>query len=123
MGKVLNLFVEQYDIIIGDENMKTNFIPKTRISKWSVGLIISLLLIIGLFFLFVTLGQRGGDTFFDNLILAIPGLLGGIAGIASFFTGIIGIIKYKERSILVYLSTTIGFLVLVYILSEILIPH
>lgn len=103
--------------------MKINFIPKTCLGKWSVGLICSFFLIFGLFLIFIALGQQGGGTFFGNLKLAIPFLLSGIMGVASFFTGIIGIIKNKERSILVFLSTAIGFLVLVFMLGEILIPH
>jgi len=52
--------------------------------------------------------------FFDNLALTIPIMLAGISGVSAFVTGFISIIKSKERSILVFLTTTIGFLVLVF---------
>jgi len=45
------------------------------------------------------------------------------SAILAFFTGIIGIIKSEERSILVFLTTIFGFLVLLFVLGEILVPH
>ncbi len=56
-------------------------------------------------------GQRSADipTFFSNLAIAIPMLLAGISGISAFFTGIIGIIKSKDRSVIVVIATIIGF--------------
>lgn len=97
--------------------------PKTIFGKWSVGLIIAFLLLFGLFQLLVASGQRGGATFFANLILAIPGVLMGASGITAFFTGVIGIMKHKERSILVFIATAIGLFILVFILGEFLFPH
>jgi hypothetical protein len=43
--------------------------------------------------------------------------------ISSFFTGIIGIIKNGERALYVYISTLLGFFVLLISLAEILFPH
>jgi len=93
------------------------------LGKWSVGLIVIFFLSLTTLYLFCALGQRGGQGFFDNLLLAIPGLVAGIAGIFAFFIGIISIFKDKERSILVFLSTAIGFIVLLWCLAEILFPH
>ena len=53
------------------------------------------------------------DTFFSNLANTIPNtlmLLAGISGASAFFTGIIGIIKSKDRSVIVVITTIIGFL-------------
>jgi len=66
--------------------------------------------------------ERGGDTFFSNLKLTIPFLFSAIAGIFSFFNGMISILK-KEKSILVFLSTLLGFLIFLFVLGEILFPH
>ncbi len=96
---------------------------KTRLGKWSVGLIIVFFLSLATLCLFIAFGQRGGESFFSNLLLAIPGLVAGISGILAFFTGIISIFKNKERSVLVFLSTAIGFFVLFWCLAEILFPH
>ncbi len=99
------------------------FTPKSSLGKLSLGLIISFFLFLILFFLFVSFGERGGDTLFSNLKLTIPMFLAVISAIGSFFTGIISIFKNKERGILVFLSTILGFLILLWVLGEILFPH
>ena len=103
--------------------MKINFTPKTHLGRWSVVLIILFFTFLGLFFLFVDLGERGGDTFFSNLKLTIPMLIAGTCGVGSFFVGLVSIIKCKEHSILVFLATILGFLILLWILAEFLFPH
>jgi hypothetical protein len=103
--------------------MKVHFLPKTALGKWSIGLIVGSLISFLLTMLLGASGQRGGDTFFSNLALAIPILLAGISGISAFFTGIIGIIKSKDRSVIVFIATIIGFFVLFWLLAEVLVPH
>lgn len=103
--------------------MKVSILPRTMLGKWSIGLIGGLFLFFALLRVLVAFGQRGGETFFSNLALAIPGLLAGTCGIAAFFTGIIGIIFRKERAVLVFLAVIIGLFVLVFCLGEVLSPH
>jgi len=103
--------------------MKINFMPTTLLGKWSISLAIALTALFVLFQVLVALGERGGETFFSNLMLTIPIILAGISGVLAFLTGILGIIRSRERSILVFLSTMIGFFVLLFILGEILFPH
>ena len=103
--------------------MKIRFIPNTRLGKWSIWLIVAFILLFMMFQLLVASGQRGGDTFFSNLALSVPMLIAGICGILAFFTGIIGIIKGKERSVLVFIATAIGFFILFFVLGEFLVPH
>jgi len=99
------------------------FLPQTKLGKISVWLItISFLLIILMRF-FVALGQTGGETFFDNLYLGIPGILAGISIVSAFFTGIWSIIRHKERSVFVFISTFIGFLALIFLIGEFTVPH
>ncbi len=100
--------------------MKLHFIPKTHLGQWSIWLIT---VFIVLFIIIVASGQRGGATFFSNLALSIPMVIAGITGLLAFFTGIIGIIKSKERSVLVFSSTIIGLFFLVWVSAEILFPH
>jgi len=94
-----------------------------RIDEWSTGLIIVFFLFFAVFLILVASGQRGGDTFFSNLALTIPMLLAGVSGISALVTGIIGIVKSRERSVLVFLATAIGLFVLIFSLGEILFPH
>ena len=103
--------------------MKILFLPKTRLGKYSLWLFITFLILFVTFQIMVATGQRGGVTFFSNLLLSIPIIIAGISGILAFFTGIIGIIRNKERSSLVYFSVFVGFFVLLFILGELIFPH
>ncbi|MGD0353113.1 MAG: hypothetical protein ABSB38_06420 [Dehalococcoidia bacterium] len=103
--------------------MRIDVLPKTSLGKWSVGLIAAFILFLVLFIILVVSGQRGGETFFSNLLLTVPMFLAGTCGVAAFVTGLIGIIKSKERSILVFLAIFIGFDILVFCLGEFLVPH
>ena len=102
---------------------KFSLLPNTRLGKWSMNLIIAFFLLFLLFQLLILSGQRGGNTFFDNLLLSIPWLFMVVCGIASFFTGTISIIKKKERAVFVFLSTALGFFILLFVLGEFLFPH
>lgn len=97
--------------------------PKTLLGKWSVYLILVFFVLLTVFYLLVASGQRGGATFFSNLYLVIPMLCAGLSGVSAFITGIIGIFKYKEHSLIVFITTGIGLLILLYILAEITFPH
>ena len=103
--------------------MKIYFAPKTALGKWSVALIIIFIVLLGVFQLLVASGQRGGETFFSNLILTIPMLIAGVSGVSAFVTGLIGIIKSRERSVIVYLAALIGLFVLLFGIGEIVFPH
>jgi len=100
--------------------MKPHFIPKTHLGQWSIWLIT---VFIVSFIVVIASGQRGGATFFSNLALSIPMIIAGISALLAFFTGIIGIIKSKERSVLACSSTIVGFFILLWVSAEILFPH
>jgi predicted Abi (CAAX) family protease len=102
--------------------MKNLILPKTALGKWSIYLAVSFIVLFVLLIVLVTTGQEGGETFFSNLLLAIPGLLALVSGIAGFFTGIIGIIFLKERAVLVFVSTAVGLLIVAFMLGDILFP-
>jgi len=97
--------------------------PKTKIGKLSVGLIGAFIILLILFYILVATGQRGGETFFSNQALAVPILLAGLCGIVAFVTGLIAIIKQRERAVLVYLAVVIGALVTLWTAAEIMFPH
>jgi len=103
--------------------MKICFLPKNYLGKWSCGLIVAFAILLGIFFIFIALGERGGMTFFSNLKLTIPMVLASLSAITAFFIGLASLIKDKYKSVLVLLSTTIGFLILLWVLAEIVFPH
>ena len=104
-------------------------LPKTRLGKYSVLLIIAvpILLFIGMSSVDFYESVPAGKTILQDIIarpgIALPMLAGFICGIASFFTGITSIFKKKERAILVFLSTILGLLVLLWCLTQIVFAH
>ena len=97
--------------------------PATRLGKWSTWFFVACIVFFIVFQILVASGQRGGDTFLDNIPLSINALMFAISGISAFFMGILGIITSKERSILVFIFTIIGLLVLLFVVGEFLFPH
>jgi len=103
--------------------MRFNYKPNTTLGIWSVRLIGASILFFILFCVIVASGQRGGETFFSNLSLTIPMLTAFILAACAFFTGIIGILRNRERAVFVFISTILGFLVLLYGLAAIIFPY
>lgn len=101
--------------------------PKTTLGKWTVGLFGAFTVAVLIPMVADLTRQPGGSTIFDNLYLFgnlhLPGFLATVTGIATFITGLISIAKFKERSILVFIATIIGFFVLFLVGSDIVYPH
>jgi hypothetical protein len=112
-----------YSTDVYAKNMRVSILPKTPLGKWSTGFIVAFVLLFVAFLLLVASGQRGGETFFSNLVLTIPMLLAGTSGVFAFLTGLISVIRNRERSILVFLAMLIGLFVLLFGLGEIIFPH
>jgi hypothetical protein len=75
------------------------------------------------FFALVISGQKGGDTFFSNPWLAGTMTAGAAAAIAAAGFGLFSIVRERERSIAVFVTTTFGLLVLAYAILEVAFPH
>lgn len=71
----------------------------------------------------VAFGQEGGDTLLDNPLLALGGITLALSGISAFVSGVIATFKYKDRSLLVFVSTAIGLLITLFLLGEIGSTH
>jgi len=106
------------------------FIPKTKLGKWSVGLIIAmpLLFILGTTFTSsIYESIPAGDTILADIAvrpaLALTMLAGMISGILAFITGLWDIVRKKEKAVLVYISSLIGALLVLFLSGEILFPH
>jgi len=110
--------------------MKIYFIPKTILGRWSLGLIIAMpiLFFIGpLFRNLLYASMPAGDTILEDIArrpaLALIMLVGMVSGISAFITGLIAIIKKRERGLSVCIATTMGALLILFLLGEILFPH
>jgi len=79
------------------------FLPKTALGKWSIGLLVGTIV-------FVLLAVLFDEVFRQFAVANTLMLVAVISGASAFFTGIIGIIRNKERSVIIYIATLIGFL-------------
>jgi len=105
-------------------------LPRTALGKWSIGLIVAmpLLFITGSSFTNSLYSSvPAGDTILADIAarpsLALTMLAGMAAGISAFITGLLEIIRKKDNAVLVYISTLIGALLIIYLACEILFPH
>jgi hypothetical protein len=105
-------------------------VPKTSMGRWSVGLIIAMLVL----FLFgssstnwlygsVPAGRTIPADIVARPVLALSMLAGMVAGVSAFIVGLLAIIRQKERGLLVYASTLVGLLLLIFLSGEIVSPH
>ncbi|MFH1560592.1 MAG: hypothetical protein ABID84_04190 [Chloroflexota bacterium] len=103
--------------------MDMTLLPQTVPGWWSVGLGAGFILLFLLFLGLVASGQRGGETFWDNLLLSIPFLLAAGCAILALLVGVFGIVMWRDRSVLVFLASAIGLVVLVFVAGEVVAPH
>ncbi len=109
--------------------MRLSFIPETFLGKCSVALIVAMPIFfyIGMSFVGFYESIPAGKTILHDIVarpgIALPMLAGFVCGITAFFTGIMGIIKKKDCSSLIFISTAVGFLMLLWCFAEVLFPH
>jgi hypothetical protein len=103
--------------------------PKTKLGRWSIGLILAMfiLFIIGLSLPNILYESApSSNTFLDDIVnrplLALSMLAGVSAAISALITGLVALLKGKERAILVYGSTLVGGAVTLFVISMFLFP-
>ena len=111
--------------------MKVNFMPKTRLGKWSVGFGIASVVSLALSLLAAV--AIGGDAVVVATVIAAHPLLSilnytlsftfSLASLLSFFIGILTIVKHKEWSVCKYLAVLYGLAALMFVLGEFFFPH
>ncbi|MDD5647441.1 MAG: hypothetical protein PHY03_00740 [Dehalococcoidia bacterium] len=99
--------------------MQISILPKSSLGRWSVGLAAAFVLLSILFAVLTGLGGEPGPF----ALIFVVNIAIGIFFIAALITGIISIVKSKERSILVFLAVLIGFGALIFYLGEFLCTH
>ncbi|MCA9946797.1 MAG: hypothetical protein H6656_22475 [Ardenticatenaceae bacterium] len=105
-------------------------VPQTILGRWSVGLIVimPILFVIGTSLtnsLYESV-PAGGTIVADiaaRPALALTMLAGMAAGIAAFLVGLLALVRKKERALLVYISTMVGMLLMVFLAGEFISPH
>jgi hypothetical protein len=99
--------------------MRISILPKRSLARWSVGLAAAFILLSILFAVLTRLDGEPGPF----ALIFIANITIGISFIGALITGLISIIKSKERSILVFLAVLVGFGALLYFLNQFLFTH
>jgi hypothetical protein len=92
--------------------MKLNIKPETSIGKWSVGLQTFFVIVIAASIILVkVLGILSFDDHWWDVTVFVF-----LASIIAFITGLITVIRNKDRAILVYLSIFLGLSAILFVL-------
>jgi hypothetical protein len=87
------------------------------LGRWSVGLAAAFILLFALVLVLAFLGVYAGEPGRFRLVALIVTAAFGISGIGSFVTGLISIMKSKDRSILVFVAVVgIGLFTLMFLI-------
>lgn len=98
-------------------------LPTTALGRWSILAIGAFAGLLAIFALTVAAGQRGGEDFFDNLVLTVPFLGSYLAAVSAFILGALAIAVSGERSVTVVAATIFGLLVTAFGVLEVVFPH
>jgi len=97
----------------GSQIMKTTFMPQTKTGKSSVELGVILALMQGIILLVAYIQGPGAEqTFSNNPFKGITRIGVVVVALITFLTGLVAMVKNKERSISVYIMTALGFMVM-----------
>ena len=100
--------------------MKFWFMPVSKAGKYSLGLIVVSIVLIGVM---IAIGSgietpTVSEGFFNNLPLALLTLVAFISGICSFIAGLVALIKSKDYSILVWICLIVGAFIIYFGVSQ-----
>jgi hypothetical protein len=97
--------------------------PQSRPGRWSLILALMAAYLFAAFFCLVISGQKGGATFFSNPYLAGTIIAATASAVGAGGAGLYSIVAERDRSIAVFITTTVGLLVLAYAIAEVAFPH
>jgi hypothetical protein len=110
--------------------MKGEFMPKTILGKWSLGLIATMpvLFFIGPFLTnLLYKSVPAGNTILEDIagrpVLVLTMIAAMVSGISALITGLIAVTRQKERAPLVYVAIIIGAFLMLFLAGEVLFPH
>ncbi len=94
--------------------------PTTQLGKWSVGLAATFLV---LFIINSAVFMQLTEAPWQHTLLPFYGIAMLLVGLAAGTTGLMAVIRQRERSWLVWLTILPGLFVLFLLLGEFLVPH
>ncbi len=89
--------------------------PKTKMGRWAGGFLAVFLV----FFIALILGSNLLNIAPGTPLIVMVGICATIFGIAAFVTGVISLIKFKDRSFIVILAVVIGFIASLLMIMEV----
>jgi hypothetical protein len=89
--------------------------PKTKLGKWAGGLLTVFLV----FFIALILGRNVARWQPGTPLIVIVGICAMVAGIATFVTAVVSLIKLKDRSFVVVLATIFGSVAILIFIMEV----
>ena len=89
--------------------------PRTVLGRWAVAFFGVLILGAAALFGAGASGQEGGDTLFDNLWLAVPGMVALAGVVMAMVAGWMAVLGRKERSVSVLIITAASTLVFLFV--------
>jgi hypothetical protein len=98
--------------------MRISVLPRSLLGKWAVGLGAAFLFFFVLSNILMVFFHLGPGPIGPMIVLVSL-----IVGLGALVTGLISIIRYKDRGVLVCIATAFGVFVLLFLIGEILIPH
>ena len=102
-----------HDGEIGKSGRK--IMPKTKLGKWAGGLlVVFVVLLIALIYGMNVAGWRPGTP-----LSITVGICMAIAGVATFVTAVISLVKFKDRSFVVILAVIIGLIAVLIVIMEV----
>lgn len=104
--------------------------PKSKLGKWAVGLIIVMFVLFFLGSSFTTWiyeSVSAGKTILEDIAkrpaLALTMLAAMTSGILAFVFGLMAVIRQKDNSPLVWIAMIIGGLLIIFLAGEFISPH
>ncbi len=104
---------------------KIVFIPSSKIGWWSTGLIaaVPILMILAQIFIgWLYPNVEAGNSLLEDIaarpVLSLAMVLAMLSGVIAFACGLAALIKQKDRSLLVFITTFLGGLLLLLLIAE-----
>ncbi|MBM3216836.1 hypothetical protein FJZ36_18225 [Candidatus Poribacteria bacterium] len=97
--------------------------PKSMPGKLSLAFFAGIWIAFGVQVAFSLAGETGGNGLFDSPKLAIPAIIALLEAAGALVSGIIAIVRFRERAALTYIVTGAGAAILLIALAEVAVPH
>jgi len=103
--------------------LRIGIVSGTTVGKISNGCLLASFVAFGVFFAFVASGQRGGEAFYSNALLALPMTVAVACGAAAAVFAVWEVFAQQATSLVALVSIAFGSLIVVFVVGELTQPH